>query len=666
MNTRIVSALDEANNAPAQPVADYLRNKDHVQSQVEQLEAGLERYAKDLSQRIRPLANMIVKEAVWGPYEKGKAVDSKNDLQLNTWLLKKNEPMHPIAIRYMLGEVWRTLRDQVGRLDAELSSIEVEIGSYADRWDDQETVLKETAASCAGDLAGKGFWESLFSGHELNDFAEEYEGLYSTQSQQLFDRAKQQVERDVKRTILGHIEDMLDDWTKFFTVVIGSKRTCELKASQLAKMHDENNDPTRIYVMASSEQKKWIWDKYGTQMRGRDLPSEVASSIYLALYRQRAAKHFDEPDCNAFNWAKTMIDTEVLGWCRNELRKIPALNMNIKEALCTQRRAFHAQEESSDEAYIEIKVQNLYNLAHPFVANVADAVDFNFWCMHTDVEAALPDSLLANKMPNHRSDTAFSANELLFLRMSYGLCASDFPAMIDPAGVYRQAYDGLISESRQLPPSAITPHLDWRWDSPAFLPEIDDASQVQGIRNIHRAVLYNMAMNKPFYLSDYDGETIWMRALPEGARQALSGPDGKTVVGNISGLYSGLATNYIFVTELLQTAETEIRECHGHAEETVLVKRARDIFIQLLEERQSMERVESSNAFFDRMITALFKEVHAICKTCIGTPNAARTLATELLTSVVNDAMKACPTISQGLVNRLLNGVLDKALPKAE
>ncbi|MGQ0698795.1 MAG: tubulin-like doman-containing protein [Panacagrimonas sp.] len=649
---------------------EHLKNKDHIVSQVELNERGLESYREAMAKAVQPLANMIVKEALWDDYRRGRELDRDNDLHLNTWLLGRTEAIHPLAVRYFLGEAWQGIKDKLARAESALSRLEKSISGYKNRWDDPETQETETAASVARKHAGANAFQRLLK-RDLQPFAEDYQASADTQKQSIRKWSSLKVERDVMGLLLGHVQDMLTDWERFFRQLQDVQGTCERDAGLLARKHDSNNDPTCIYVLASEAHKAALWDDEGIGMRAKDLPEDVARQIYLAMYRHRAAQHFDEAQAvdGGTGWIEKLFREQVVGWCRRELAKSPGLDLDIKSALDRELKLIQAgggeRDRTADDTF-RAGAAKLRALAHPFVP--VSKQSFEFWCLHPDVARKTGARLLKDAVGDPRIDGAFARNELVFLRMTYGLLATDLPSMREAHGIYRQAYDNRIRLSRESPPRSSSPHLDWRWDSPAFLPEIDDGQQKQAMRNLRRAVLYTLVMDGcSIFKGSDDGEQVWIRSMGPSSFSSLTDMGNQPVSPTIHGLHLGLAVNYGLVKDVLVLALEKEETLRQQPEQVPLVVKLANTLDALLQSTAGAPTRAEGERLRNQLISTLFNEVHDIFFRALRKPNSAKRSAEVALSEAHKNSLWLTQGDASQEVKALVNSMMQEALkPRQE
>jgi len=645
---------------------DYLKDRDNVVNQVESNERGMESYRHALAQGIQPLANLIVKEALWENYQRKQEFDRQNELHLNTWLLAKTAAMHPVAVRYFLGEAWLAVKAGLEEEEVRLGKLEKAIAAYKTQWDDPETEAVETASQVAEKRAGANRLVEFFS-RNLANFAEDYLATAEAQRQAIGQWALCKVRRDVMSLLLAHLQDMLDDWEGFFHQLEDVLAACQRDIGLLSAKHDNNADPTRVYVLAKARHKAGLWEQEGLAARAKDLPPAIAQQIYLGLYRRRAGRHFDEPQAvgAGTDWAERIFREQVVAWCRSELAQSPGLDLDIKAALDKELRLDQADRErqgTSEDGYFQESVSKLRALAHPFVPVARES--FDFWCVHPEVAQRIEGRLQHQAIGEPSIDEAFARHELVYLNLTYGLKATDLPTIRDPSGVYRRAYEERIALSRAVPPKSYTPHLDWRWDSPAYLPEVDDGLQAQAMFDLRRAVVYSLCLEQPLlFQGSHDGYAVW-KWQADGQFVNLTGLDGKPVEYGIKGLYLGLATHFGLVAAILRQAmQVEQEHRQKSLAPPLADKLAGSVDALLGAFAGDMNRAENER-MRDALLAALFKEVHDRAYHGIGLPATARQEAENLIHAALQASevlnAEACDEGLRNTVRRLAQDALTR------
>ncbi len=632
---------------------DYLKDKDNVVSQVENNERGMEAYRQALIGGMQPLANMIVKEALWEDYQRQQAFDRENELHMNTWLLGKAEAMHPVALRFFLSEAWLAVKASLDDLEGQRGKLEKSIAAYQRQWDDPETEAVETAGMVAAKRASVNAVVEFFK-RDLPEFADEYLNAAESHKQAIRQWALVKVKRDAMSLLQAHLHDMLNDWVGFFRQLEAVLGACQRDIKLLADKQADNTDPTRVHVLASAEHKAALWENEGVGLRDKDLPPDIAQQIYLGLYRRRAGRHFDEPQDDGADWAEQLFRKQVVGWCKAELSKSPRLDLNIKAALDKELRLDQAQGRNSGltaEQVFHARVTQLKALAHPFVPVARES--FDFWCMHNEVSAQIGNGLQQQAMGDARVDPAFDRHELVYLNMTYGLMATDLPTLKDALGIYRRAYEDRIALSRETPPKSCTPHLDWRWDSPAYLPEVDDGLQQQAMLDLRRAVIYCLILDTPpVFKGMHDNVGVWQTNPAPGVFANLTGLDGKPVEATVKGLYLGLATQYGLVKTILKLAMETEENGHRQSQPLPIVEKLTASLDVLLNAFTGKFNLAEGERIRNSLVAALFDEVHSRLYHAIGMPGTAQqTAEAHIQSALAASSVINKPDVDPGLVS---------------
>jgi hypothetical protein len=635
--------------------SEALLDKDEVAGLVEHHERGLDNYLDALTKATQPLANLVVKEALWSDYQQGKECVPDQAIRLNTWMLAKGNQteamaVHPVAVRFILGDVLMQLDDDLQKLETALDRLQKSVLGYKRRWDDPSTDEVETASLVARRHAQANWLVQTFQ-KPLQAFATDYVDQHNNQRQAIAKWSRVRVEHAVLSLLRQHVDGMLNDWQVFFRRLVDVQNNCRRDIDVLATKHETSVDPTRIHICASADDKAKLWENECLDMRIQEIPDEVARQLYLALYRRRARIHFDEAPGRVSGWEEALFRDHVVAWCRKGMLQHSGMDLDIKQAIDKELR--HAQasgkrlDESADTAFRSY-TEKLKNLAYPAIQVTGE--NFEFWCIDETVKRTIGNQLLLESIGQINEEgkdrkggvrvdeVAYSKYELSFLRMTYGFSASDLKSMTDPYGVYRKAYETRLAKTRATPPESFTPHLDWRWDSPAFLPEVDDAAQTEAMRDLRRATLYNLLRQTPFYVANDDGVDRWEKVGPNGEREVLTGKDVVPVAATVEGLYLGLAVNYPLVEKILKQSLSEEAARKRDPDGLPLIKNLGAVLDQLLgmpAHASSQAEGEKIAAF---MITTLCQEVIDMYGRCGDKPNAARSKAREKVEQALQDS----------------------------
>jgi hypothetical protein len=619
---------------------EALKDPENVVSQVEQSEEGLRRFATAVEKRAQPIGPALAKEIFWKPFDDQVELVADDEAQVNTWVLGRDKPMHPIAIRYFLGEARKQLEDRLGQIRHKLLTVSRRVDGYATSWDDPGTNEVEAAADIARGRSG--FFARIRGG--LKDFAEEYRSRSEAQARDIELRAQLTVQKDSLELLAGYVEDFAEAWRGWFLRLAAVRQNARDEVHLLEVKHDESDDRTRVYVHASASLKQRMWDDERSVLGAKDFPPEISREMYMALYRQKGRQYREAmPPALGSAWVEDLFRGSVLAWCRRELRASPAFDMDISTAIKAELRLLQqmgqcAVDETEQSALTQY-LNELDVLATPWIQAPGKGQRFEFLCMHPTTEQAWPQSVLNKVASARRVADGFSRYKISRVTLLHGLCAPDLLSMAGPHATYRAAYDGRLAAARALPPTGISPHLDFRWDSPAFLPELDDADQEQALRDLYRAVivtLADLASMRPatVFRAEVDMRSLWHWSPHRGQQTPLPGVGGLTVESNTAGLLEVLAVNYGLVTSIVRSAsEREARE-RAQPDSAPLISalgQVVDLLIKVPAEAATAQAGDTQQA---ALLLALFDEIHGIYRRALGAPNQARLAAEGVMAGV--------------------------------
>ncbi|PIE46015.1 MAG: hypothetical protein CSA45_01105 [Gammaproteobacteria bacterium] len=278
LNEAVEQAIKEKQKFAGQLKEEKLLHKETIIRTVRDAEKRIKVFSDALSARTQSLGTPLAKEMIWRPYNRKIEFERGQEIQLNTWILGKDEPMHPIAIRYFLGEALLTIDKIIKKTEGDLKETQKEIDGY-DMWDHPDTSrVEKTAIEFA-----KVFMNKPLAGWikgPLKDFAEQYSSKYSNFLENLKKRAKYTVYLDAYKYLQGCLNDFLQYWEKWFENLDSLSADLQQELQLLETKHDNPANRTKIYVRSSSMIKKALWEEEGTRLIAEEVPTDISREIY--------------------------------------------------------------------------------------------------------------------------------------------------------------------------------------------------------------------------------------------------------------------------------------------------------------------------------------------------------------------------------------------------
>ncbi len=320
----------------------------------------------------------------------------------------------------------------------------------------------------------------------------------------------------------------------------------------------------------------------------------------------------------------------VLGWCEKNVQQSNAFDMNILEAikseyLLLQRLNLAPNNISSADASFQDYLRKLELLALPWVLSEKQPQTFAFTCLHKELEETINSK---DSIEQPMFNVGFSRYKITRMNLLYGLCATDINNVAGENSSYQLAYQEHLAESRQRPPKLYTPHINRYWDSPAFLPELNDEIQKQKLNDIYRAVLYTLAnhitgKSSVLINKTYDMEAVWHESPARGETHPILGVSGNIIPANTYGMIIAFACNYDLVGKALDDADAEEKSRRNHIENLTLLKNVDTVISKLRTLPQEAPQVTVGVEFREALLFALVDEVQDIFYHIHGMPNSA-------------------------------------------
>lgn len=533
-----------------------LEDKDRVRHEVIRVEESLLTLQQHVMKAVSEYKVFLVHQVLLADADSPRGTQGQ-DYRLNTWLLAKPEPLHPVGVRYVLYQLFLTLEERLRALTKQNEDLHQSVRRYERAFDLPETEdFQETAEDRVRRAIDQGFFKAILR-NEFKEFRDEYLDKSQRQLRNLqrykLDRLKELVFAEV----LKSVREMLDEWERFFRNLRETRNRLQDELNGRAGEHEGSSDPTQQWVLGKRAEKERLWDGIRTTLAGRALPVDISRQIYLGQYRRFVeAYRGSRPPEQRPERTEEMFRQDVLAWCRNEVRKQDALQLNVVRAL---RREAELQGVEDADAHVAARVERLTHLARPWVPEVAGAAEIHFWGVHPESVAELQggrrDALFGSQLI---ADEAFAPFQVVRYRAHYGLKVEDFPKFSsgDPdrgiaAGQYYRAYADRVRRL-ETEGNTVTPHLDRRWHLQAFMPDINPRQVEAEEQKIDRAWLYGLIYGS-LRVVTFDGRPVW--EFVRGGSSSLVVTNGAQVPGRLAQLHQALRHNPSVVEYTVERGE---------------------------------------------------------------------------------------------------------------
>lgn len=539
-----------------------LEIKDQSRREVGRVQGNLDNYYREIEKKIPEYRTSLVYAVIDEDSDKPGSVSGEN-YRLNTWILKKTRPIHPVALRALLYEMKEKLTQATNELREETRNLKNEIEEYEKAFNLHETNSVESAERRL-DLAKEQNVLKRVIKNEYKQFIKEFTWKAENQKAALDQYKNTKLTEMVLTSIQEAIDTMLKDWERFFENLKDTRNALLLETNQLAVKFETNNDPTQEFVLAEKKLLERMWESIRGSVNPGGLPDEISSQIYLSHYHQYCDRKKQTYADNVQELSvEDLFRDHVLGYCRRELanRYQDRLDLSVVQALRIEADMLG----TNVETHMEKRISALDALAYPYVPKTDTTRELMFWGVYAGVENELGEQMSQDLFDNSEiADDAFSKREIVCYRAYYGLAVEDFPKFssgtasatyIQNAGSYYQAYQKRIDRLNR-GEATVTPHLDKNWHLQTFMPDINAKQVERDTKNNDKALLYGILYG-------------WISLVKEGKsrifiyngknRTELITKGGENVEEETYLLHEALAYNPNIYEEILQRAEEHIK-----------------------------------------------------------------------------------------------------------
>ena len=330
----------------------------------------------------------------------------------------------------------------------------------------------------------------------------------------------------------------------------------QMERNRLYNMHDDNGKD--IFVYRNAKMTQLLWEELEHELRSSGEDGHLAMEIGMAQYRL-FCDQIDISNVKKISLSKSHYKSMLTKAYRKALlSKVDnRLNLNLPDAVYMERR-LSGKETPKLEVYIE-KIQNKnYPWIHTFAE---DIVLTRFWGAH---DKSIYGSYTLDGNVTESED--FPANELVYLVMYHNLKITNFEKFsvkethsgMRQEGSYFKAYHELMDKIASEPANYVTPHIDKRWGTPTYMPDLNNKVTIEEKNNITRAFIVGL-LESNLYVDQQDGNTYFIaRSAYRSRKIELYGNVLKS--GKYLELYSALAYNPLIVGDMQKFHSKEMKK----------------------------------------------------------------------------------------------------------
>lgn len=520
-----------------------------------------------IAESVNPLLYAILREDA----EKPGCLAGREDFRLNMWILAKDEPMHPVAVRYFLYDLEHHLEKEIGVLRELNKARKAYIDVYEEIYDLDETEhIVETAIDRVRDAVQQKWYQTLISKNKLKNFAGEYLDNAGEMKKKLIEYTAEQIEQEVFEQLLAAVRALSLRWEQYFMNLQEEQRDLNRSVLLMELQHDKGIDPTCVYVRASAAEKKQLWDHVRIRQRaGMTGANEMWLQLYSSVYNEFAQSHWRHAGAFASIPAPPMnLTDQLLPWASDQLAEHPAIKRNLSQVL-------------SDSTNPAELIHKSRQLAHPWLAKPLTTITEQcYWGVHPDNLNQWHSDFVADAFGNTEviNDAAFNPFELVCYQAMYGLTAAELKKFqagsgIHPAGLYFEAYQkerqGYLDSDQ-----SCTHHLDRNWHLPAYLPDLNLNFAKTNEEDRKTAFFYGLVSGKLRCRPLDAGEVWYFYSTPSASRGILM--QGEAVECGYFNLFEALNYNPRLVDELKEMIapqrEADLKRFAKKLEEHLFIK----------------------------------------------------------------------------------------------
>ena len=549
----------------------------------------------------------------------------KDDIHhLNTFILQKDEELHPLAVRFFLYDLRDQIKPLLKKKKTANESLEKKIKEdYSKLFDDPSTKKQETAVDTIQAANQKntglaGLTNRITGQNPYRRAKEDYEAKSRQQADNIKKFATEKLLEETLSSMLNYINRLLEESENFFDRLPVALEEVDNIRVALLKKHDSLDDKDITYVLASEQIKKDIYDYVISKNDSPFFPTVMSAALYRSMYhnvvldisanKYVTSKKMDE---EAKKQAAIEANKRIIEECVTYQEKLikegnrEYARMNVIAALKEEAMRECNSDPVAAKQYMEHKFQMFREQAKFWGPNDLDPKVryINAWGFHPDcvgsetISAKDADALFGDERVDTNPENAatrlvskfFSpyeivrANSVTLLSINKyfkKFHAKEKTELTDEYfGPYYTAYRTVIERvfacdkrTRSLAISGsevmrdCSPHLDKRWHLPAYMPNIG-SSYMEETTKLYLAMCYGLLFGD--FKAVYNGGEYYWKHVGKTSKfirdidQRMIGI-GQTLEGAFNSLFEkGLVNNPDIVNQVMEAVDGRWREARN-------------------------------------------------------------------------------------------------------
>lgn len=545
---------------------------------------------KEVLSFIENTKSLGIEEGLLADYQEHNYI-SQADSRINSFLLKKDEIMHPLAVRFFLYELRRQMKAKLASLKDENEKAWENIQGFEKAFDIKDDQEKDEHIETASEAYQiylrkdkkliKQIARIFGNAGSLQDFKEKYLTRTKKQANLLNQYAVTKLQEEVLAGLLSQVVILIDEIESLFNNLSDVHAALMRETKGLSQMHEDLSNNSTQFVLARPEIKEKIYQEKIALLDDIEFPQDLSQLIYHGLYRRvyhrvnKSRKDNTKTSNMTELFAKDVID-----------KQKEHLAVSLKEDLAgynvIQAIRYEAKLMDKDD-YLSLKryFSEAIKLANPLGAkNVSRFPHINAWGIHPEcLQVNMISQTDADDIMGSTGDSGsgayrviskfFSRTEVIRESSRFLLSVPEnYPQFssgnnknihsVAPLGKYYKAYKARIDDV--LNGSSVSPHLDKRWHLPGYFPNIGETREVVA-EKVYRAFFWGL-INRDIVVRQESGDKQWvfLRASSNTSRVLLDQHQ-KAIKFNIpSLLFQGLYSNPGIVDSIIERANKIIKD----------------------------------------------------------------------------------------------------------